>query len=389
MSMRPVIVAGALANKPANGGEAWVRLSWARGLRRLGFDVFLFEQIDPRSCTDASGRSVSFAESFNRQWFARIVERFGFRDRAALICSDLSGTYGLDAAEIDAVADAAVLLINISGNLSLDSILSRIRRRAYVDIDPGFTQFWNASGRIDSQLAGHDMFFTIGENIGTNDCPIPVDGIRWRAVRQPVVLDDWPVTPPASPNRFTTVASWRGAFGPVQAGGRRYGLKVHEFRRFMELPERAAHRFEIALDIHPADATDLDSLHRHGWRITDPRSVAQDPDLFRAYVQGSAAEFSVAQGIYVETRCGWFSDRTARYLASGRPALVQNTGFDRRLPTGEGLIAFDTLDQAIEGADRIVADHAHHARAARAIAEEYFDSDRVLTALIEEAGVAP
>ena len=115
--------------------------------------------------------------------------------------------------------------------------------------------------------------------------------------------------------------------------------------------------------------------------------MAGDPDAFRAYVQGSGAEFSVAQGIYVETHSGWFSDRTTSYLASGRPVLVQDTGFGRTLPVGEGLLAFRTLDEAIAGAADIGRRYGEHCAAARRIAEKHFDSDRVLTRFCEQAGI--
>ena len=164
-----------------------------------------------------------------------------------------------------------------------------------------------------------------------------------------------------------------------------YGLKLDEFRKVIELPERAPQTFELALDIHPAEKSDLEALQTHGWRLVDPRSVAGDPDLFRSYVQGSAAEFSVAQGIYVETNSGWFSDRTTRYLASGKPALVQDTGFSETIPTDEGLLAFGTLEEAVAGAEAIAADYDRHARAAREIAEQYFDSDTVIAKLLEDA----
>jgi hypothetical protein len=205
------------------------------------------------------------------------------------------------------------------------------------------------------------------------------------------VLEDWPVSTTTRPARFTTIASWRGAFGPLEHDGRTLGAKVREFRAFAELPQRVggAASFEIALDIHPADAKDVDLLRRNGWIVVDPKIVAGDPQLFRRYVQDSGAEFSVAQGMYVHTRSGWFSDRTVRYLASAKPALVQDTGFSDNYPTRAGLLAFDSLDGAAEAVAAILRDHAHHATSARAIAERYFDSDKVLGRLIEEAGVLP
>lgn len=390
-----ILVSGAVANKYCSGGEAWVRLSWAAGLRRLGFDVYLVEQIAPDACTDANGAPAPFDFCANRTYFRQTTRAFGFAERAALVCAGESAlqTEGLDWKRLLQIAEAAVLLVNISGHLKLPPLLERVPRRAYIDIDPGFTQFWHADPSTGFRLDDHEFFFTIGENIGSPDCPIPSGGIDWRHVRQPVVLDQWPLSDAGDRNRFTTVASWRGAFGPVSAAGRTYGLKVHEFRKMIALPMQVrrslgrAPTFEIALDIHPGDEKDLVALRENGWSITDPRAAAASPERFRRYVQESGAEFSVAQGIYVDTNSGWFSDRTVRYLASGKPALVQDTGFSRRLPAGEGVVAFRTLDEAAAGAASILGDYTRHSRAARALAERYFDSDTVLTQLLNEIGL--
>ena len=171
--------------------------------------------------------------------------------------------------------------------------------------------------------------------------------------------------------------------------GVQFGVKAHEFRKFLALPTCTDHEFEIALDVHPADRQDVESLVGHGWRIADPRQVAADPFAFRRYIQESSAEFSVAQGIYVDTCSGWFSDRTVRYLASGKPVLVQDTGFGQTYPVGCGLVAFRTLQEAVRGAEGINRDYGRHARAAREIAEGFFDSDKVIQTLLETVEVAP
>jgi hypothetical protein len=388
LEMTTIIVSGAIANKYRNGGEAWVRLSWALGLQRLGFRVYFVEQIGHAACVDATGASAAFEDCVNLAYFKQIIDQFGLSGSAALIYENGEQIHGMAYAELLEIAAAADLLVNISGHLCLEPLVRRLRRKAYVDLDPGFTQFWHAAGNAGARLAGHDFYFTVGENIGTPSCPIPTGDIRWRPTRQPVVLEHWPVSEGAA-NRFTSVASWRGPYGPVEHAGRTYGLKVHEWRKFVELPERAPQVFEIALDIHPADEKDMRLLRSHGWRIVAPRAIAPDPNAFRRYVQASGAEFSVAQGIYVETESGWFSDRTVRYLASGKPVLVQDTGFSRNLPTGQGLVSFRTLEQAIDGASRIARDYEEHCQAARGIAEMYFDSDLVLGRLIEEVGLAP
>lgn len=364
--MALAVVAGALANRPRNGGGAWVRVSWVCGLRRLGYDTWFVEQIDR-----AEPEAVDF--------FDAVMRDFGLGDRALLVERDTpSVNHALE------LAETAELLINLSGHLDLEPLFDRFHRKVFVDLDPGFTQFWHAAGNSGARLAGHDLYFTIGENIGTDGCPIPTGGIDWRRIRPPVVLEQWPVTGNGVPNYFTTIGSWRGPYGPVDYNGQMYGLKLHEFRKFVELPERAEGTFELALSLHPDERSDIALLRRHGWRLADPVAVAADPSSFRDYVQGSGAEFSCAQNVYVETDSGWFSDRTARYLASGKPALVQETGFSRNLPTGEGLVPFRTLEEAVAGVREIARNYETHAEAARSIAESYFDSDEVLTRFLEE-----
>jgi hypothetical protein len=341
-----VAVAGALADKAGSGGEAWVRLTYALGLRRLGCEVRLIE--------DAAAASREATE-----YAARVAARFGL-------------DYG--PAEDAAPAD---LLVDISGNIRSEELRSRFARTAFVDIDPGFTQFWHERGL--EQIPEYDVYFTIGTNIGKRGCPIPTCGIEWRHTRPPVVLDEWPIAD-AGFDRFTTVATWRSPFGPIEP----YGLKHHQWRRFIELPGLTGLPFEAALAIDPADAADRDALEDNGWRLVDPEVVVE-PDGFRDYVRGSGAEFSPAQGIYVETRSGWVSDRSVRYLASGRPVLVQDTGLASTLPVGWGMLLFRTAGEAAAGAQAIVADYGSHAQEARALAEEHFDSDKVLAALLEDA----
>jgi hypothetical protein len=386
--MTTAIVSGALATKYLNGGNAWTRLSWVLGLKKLGFRVYFVEQIGRDSCVDAAGAVAPFERCVNAGYFQQVCEQFGLWGAAALVYENGERTHGLGYAELVDVAQSADLLINISGHLTLERLKGPRCRKVYFDDDPGFTQFWHAAGNAGPRLAGHDFYFTIGENIGTPGCPIPVGDIPWQRMRPLVVLDQWPFSTAGDRDRFTTVASWRGPYGPVQYGGQTYGLKVHEFRKVFELPQRARQTFEIALSIHPGDQKDLNELRRHGWKIVDPRATVPDPGAYRRYVQTSGAEFSVAQGVYVQTGSGWFSDRTAGYLASGKPALVQDTGFSRNYPVGEGLVAFRTLEQAVEGAERILRDYDRHCRAARALAETWFDSDKVLGRVLEDVGVA-
>jgi hypothetical protein len=387
--MTTVVVCGAIANKNLNGGNAWAVLSWARGLRRLGFDVHVLEQIAPEHCRDDAGRACAFKDSANVAYFRKVTEQLGLAESATLICQEGLQTSGPSIPELVDLAESTDLMLNITGHLSIPLLFGRFRRKAYLDFDPGFTQFWQAAGIPGPRIEGHDYYLTLGENIGKPGCSIPCGSIPWIPTRQPVVLEDWPPSPISYEGPFTTIAAWRNPYGVVEYEGRTFGLKLHEFRKFVGLPDLVPHSFEIALDIHPAETRDLDSLHLHGWRVVDPAQAAPDALAFRNYVSSSTAEFSVAQGIYVETRSGWFSDRTARYLASGKPALVQDTGFSSNLPTGEGLLAFMTLDQAARGAEIILQDYERHSRAARAIAARYFDSDQILSELIDRVGICP
>jgi len=382
--MAKILVSGAIANKPASGGEAWVRMSWVLGLGRLGHEVCFVEQIESAHCLDAQGRPVALGESLNRRSFESTMASLAPACPAALLCDDGRSGVGCGKEEIVEWARGADLLVNISGHLELESIKTGPRRRAYVDVDPGFTQIWAADG-AGARLEGHDTYFTVGENIGTPACAIPTGGLDWLPLPPPVTLADWPPAPAPGGDRFTTVATWRSPLGALSLEGVDFEGKHHQWRRLVELPRRSPQQFEIALQIHPGDDADRAALEAGGWRLVDPVAAAGTPQAFRSYVRGSAAEFSVAHPVYVETASGWLSDRTLRYLASGRPALVQDTGIAGRYPVGEGLLTFRTLEEAVAGAEAIAADYEAHSKAARALAETYFDSDLVLRRFLEAA----
>lgn len=386
--MTLVVVAGALAAKPGNGGEAWVRLTWALGLRRLGYEVVLAEQLASAACVDGAGVPAAFADSANVAWFAELTSRFGLADAACLVCDDGTETHGMALEDLVARAERATLLVNLSGNLALPVVLERVAARLYVDLDPGYTQLWHEAGDPGARLAGHDAFVTVGANLGRPECPLPTGGLPWRPVRPPVLLDVWQEAEPLMDGAFTTVATWRNALGTIASGERIFGSKAHAFRRIVDLPVRTGARFDVALDIHPADERDRRALLEHGWTLADPHGAAGEPESFHAYVRGSLAELSVAQPVYTETGSGWFSDRTAHYLASGRPALVEDTALGEDLPAGEGLLTFRTVEEAARGVDEIVAEPAAHGRAARALAERTLDSDVVLGDLMSALGVA-
>lgn len=293
---------------------------------------------------------------------------------------------GVERRELLERLDAAALLVNLSGHLRNRELLRRPRVRAFVDLDPGYTQIWHAQG-YDVGLAGHDHYFSVGANVGTPSWTLPSGDVSWRPIRQPVVLEDWPVSR-GEFTSFSTVGSWRGAFGPVEWQGRSYGPKAHQFRRFATLPKTVGLPFEAALAIDAADARDRELLQSGGWQLRDPGELATTA-AFAGYVSASGAEFSPVQDVYVSTASGWFSDRTVRYLASGRPAVVQNTSLEQALPLGDGLLAFKTVSEAAKCARDVVARYQTHRQAARALAEEFFSPEAALAPLLDATGVAP
>jgi len=367
-----VVVAGALAAKAGNGGNAWTRLSWVGAFRRLGFDVWFVEELPLGSDhTDAIA------------WATAIASRHGIADRSVF-----AGPGADHVREL--VADAS-LVLNISGHLSVGRLAGAGRRPrlVFLDDDPGFTQIWAAEGSPGSRLAGHDLHLTFGANIGTPACPLPTNGLQWHAIRPPILLDDWPALPTPAPDRLTTVTSWRSPFGSVAWNGRQYSLKHHEFRKLLPLPSLAPAVYDIAMPIDPAEAADHEAFSTHGWIVSDAAAVASSTDRYRDWILGSGLEVSAAQGVYSETSSGWISDRTAAYLASGRPAVVQHTGLDATVPTGEGLLTFDSVEDAAEGIRSVLADYERHAKAARAVAEEMFDSVAIASRVCELAEVSP
>jgi hypothetical protein len=380
-----IVVAGALAQRPWHGGHTWVFLQYLLGFRRLGFDVVFVDRLEPEMCVDAEGSPASFRSSENLRYLVEVMERFGLAGRWSLRFDSGRETAGLEREDVVERARDSALLLNVMGYLEDEEILAAAPVRAFLDIDPGFGQMWTELG-LARPFDGHDRHVTVGTRIGADDCAIPTCGIDWVRTLPPVELSEWSVTPGGG-NRFTSVASWRGPFGPIEYKGRTYGLRVHELRRFAELPRRTQASFELALDIDHADQADRQLLEEAGWVLVDPRTAAGDPWRYREYVAGSSAELMIAKNMYVETSSGWFSDRSACYLASGRPVLAQDTGIADLLPSSDGLVTFSTLDEAAAGAEEIADDYERHSRAARALAEEHLAAGRVLPPLLAALGV--
>jgi hypothetical protein len=316
------------------------------------------------------------------------MARFGLGESWAVLHEDGREVIGMSPAALDEAVGRAALLLNVNGFVRHERVLAGVPLRAYLDIDPGFGQMWRALGLHDP-FEGHDAFVTIGERIGRPGCTIPTNGLDWITTPQPVALDEWPAQPAAAGARgaFTSVASWRGPFAPVEYEGVTYGLRVHEFRRFADLPRRTSEQLEVALDIHEAETADLALLRSHGWHLADPAREAADPWAYRAYVQRSKGELMIAKNMYVASRSGWLSDRSICYLASGRPVLAQDTGISELYPGDRGLVTFSGPDDAAAALERVAADYEGHCAAARALAEEHFRAEAVVGRLLSELGV--
>jgi hypothetical protein len=366
-----VVIAGALAQS-RYGGHAWVFLQYLLGFRRLGFDVLFVDRLEPEMGIDE-------CEADRR--LRAVIEPYGLDRKYAVLCDGGARTIGLRREEVIDITKRSLVLINVMGFLNDEEILGAAKTRVFLDIDPGFAQMWRELALADV-LSGHDSYLTFGANLGTPECAVPTCGYKWLATRPPVVLEHWPLAP--GDRGFTSVGAWRGPFDPIEFEGTKYGLRVHELRRLAPVPQLTGRRFEAALDIDPADSADRELLNANGWVLIDPAPATGSPHAYRRFIQQSSAEFAVAKGMYVQAQTGWFSDRSACYLASGKPVLFQDTAIARHYPLGEGLLTYSNLAEAAAGVESICRDYSRHSRAARQIAEEHFDSDRVLAELLEQ-----
>ena len=379
------MVAGSIESHPlAGAGNTWAFLQYVLGFRRLGFETYYVEQLDPRDCIDDNEIRASFSASANVRHFRALMEKFNLLEQASLLDSAGTGHVGLSRAEVEALARDVDLLVNISGRLNFVSILGAVRRRMYVDMDPGYTQLWQEQYGVNMNLRGHDVYVTVGLNLAKPDCPVPTCGIRWEKTLPPVVLEEWQTTLPPGKN-YSTVADWRG-FEPVEWRGVWYGQKADGFKNIIGLPRRVPVPLELCLFIHP-DERDRVELETQGWRLVSPTVHAATTDAYRDYVTGSRGEFTAVKQGYAIGRTGWFSDRSACYLAAGRPVVMQDTGIGACLPTGSGLLTFTDIEGAAAALDQVESAYDKHAAAAVAFAREFLDSDRVLNRLAWLAGI--
>lgn len=388
-----ILLGAVVSLPPISAGCAWNRLQYVLGLRRLGHDVCLIEEVRPEWCVDAAGRPCAYDASVNRRAFGEILERFGLLEQSCQLFDGGRAATGLSREAVRQAAREADLMINISGHVTSGLVLDEVRTLAYLDQDPVYTQLWQAEYGRDIGLARYDVCFTVGLNIGTPQSPIPDCGIRWHRTVPPVVPDLWEhegMGTDALPCRFTTVASW-GGYGDLQFRGEWYRSKYDEVRRFADLPRRAGPRFQFELLLKNFAQGDegVRLLRENGWRVRRSGAEATDLGAYRDYVAGSFAEIGITKGAYVKGRSGWFSDRTASYLASGRPALAQSTAFEWHIPAGAGLLCFNDVEEAAAGAEEIASNYPRHCRAAREVAAEYLDYRKVLPAMLDACTAAP
>jgi GT2 family glycosyltransferase len=385
---KKIVLLGMMTKIPV-AGVVWQTVHYLIGLERLGYDAYYVEthartpsMLMEREEDDSSAQAAAFIE--------RVLRPFGLSDRWAFVGLHHDGRcYGMTERQLGRLYDSASLLINLHGGTMPLPELRATDRLVYLETDPVQLQVElhdNRQWTIDF-LEHHCAYFTFADNYGQPDCGLPVqDQFPLRPTRQPVVLDFWRDQPGLMRDRFTTIGNWRQRWRDVTFLGETYSWsKHHEWVKFLDLPARTGQELELALSSYEEEDRKL--LEDKGWHVRHALDFSTDTDSYRDYIACSKGEFSVAKDQNVRLRTGWFSDRSATYLAAGRPVACQDTGFGVALPTGEGLFAFTTLADAAAAIEAINSDYERHSRAAAAIARDYFSHEVVLGRMLEEVGV--
>jgi GT2 family glycosyltransferase len=382
-----IVLLGMMSKFPV-AGVVWQTLHYLIGFQRLGYDVYYVEthartpsQLMTSSADDGAAKAAAY--------IANVMRRFDLEDRWSFVALHDDGQcYGLSKPQLEKLYRSAALVINLHGGTAPRPELAGLERLVYLETDPVQLQVELYHGLQESIdfLEPHCAFFTFAENYGNVDCKLPVtERFAFRPTRQPVVIDFWRRRDGESES-FTTVAAWKQPWRDIRFRGELYSWSKHyEFLKFLDLPRRTMQPFELALSSCGED--DRRMLESKGWRVREALDLSNDPDAYRRYICGSRGEFSVAKDQNVRLRTGWFSDRSATYLAAGRPVITQETGFSNVLPTGAGLFGYSSMDEIVEAVESINAHHSRHRRAALAVAHEYFSHDVVLRRLLSELGM--
>jgi GT2 family glycosyltransferase len=388
---RPKIVLLGMMSKMPVAGVVWQNLHYLLGFERLGCEAYYVET-HARTPSMLMSSEHDDGSALAAEFISAIMRRFGLSDRWAFrALHDDGGCFGMSELQIERLYGDADLIINLHGGTQPLPELAATGRLVYLETDPVQLQLELGHGVQETLdfLEPHCAFFTFAENWGKPDCRLPSqERFRFVPTRQPVVMDLWPDRSPHPADVFTTIGNWRQEWRDVSFEGERYTWsKHHEFLKYLDLPQRTGRRFELALS--SCEPSEREMLRSRGWRVRDGLEVSDGIDRYRDYIGASRGEFTVAKDQNVRLRTGWFSDRSATYLASGRPVVTQDTGFAGALPTGSGLFAFDSPDAAAEAVMLIDSDYAAHSRAARRLAEEHFGHEVVLGALLEHVGIRP
>ena len=383
-----LVVLGMMGRFPF-GGHAWVYLNWLRGLSGLGHEVWYVED-DSVWPYDPVQNTVTDDCSYALRHVAGCLERIGLGERWAFRLADRDGAcWGLSPAKLDALYSGCDALINLQGGTDLRDPHMRAPLRLYLQSDATTSELRLANGDEHTRqaFADHHVMVTYGENYGAADCGVPTNGVRYLKTRQPVDLELWPATYTPEARFFSTIGNYRQAGNDVEYRGDVYRWsKHHEWEKVIDLPRHTRQRFELALGLD--DDRDREMLERHGWGLRPPLPMSLD--VFSAYpefIRESRAEFTVAKDQNVRLRSGWFSDRDACYLASGKPVVAQDTGFGNVLPTGRGLFAFSSQEEALQAIEAVNADYPAHCLAARRLAEEHFEARAVADRFIRSVGL--
>ena len=374
-----IVLAGTMG-RSGLGGQAWAVLQYLLGLRELGHDVYYLEDCGSTSWVWNWDRADwDYDLDYPAAYIDSCLRPHGLQDR--WIYRTDADSRGMSPETLTALCARTELLILRAAPLwTWRKEYDLPGTRAFIDVDPGFTQMSIANGDegLAAGVARCERRFTLAQRIGKPDCTIPTSGGPWLTTRPPVHLPSWPVSD-ADATRFTSVVRWQG-FREARFKGVKYGQRDKAFPKFMDLPRRTGQALRLA--VMGADAASLES---HGWETLPGEVVSSTPESYQAFIQSSRAEFGVPKHGYVASRSGWFSDRSVCYLASGRPVLVQDTGLSDWVPTRKGIVTFDDLDSAVAGIEAINADYEGHRSEARRLAAEVFDASRVLSELVEQA----